>query len=72
MGAIASGGVRVMNVNVMSQISIPAEAVEAVAKREEMELMHVLRPPLSPKPGSPTGCRPSSPAAADRVWWGKR
>ena len=38
MGAIASGGVRVMNENVMSQINIPAEAVEAVARREEMEL----------------------------------
>ncbi len=38
MGAIASGGVRVMNENVMSQINIPAEAVEAVARREETEL----------------------------------
>lgn len=38
MGAIASGGVRVMKENVISQINIPAEAVEAVARREEMEL----------------------------------
>jgi putative phosphoribosyl transferase len=38
MGAIASGGVRVMNENVMTQINIPAEAVEAVARREEAEL----------------------------------
>jgi len=38
MGAIASGGVRVMNDSVMRQINIPASAVEAVAKREEAEL----------------------------------
>jgi putative phosphoribosyl transferase len=38
MGAIASGGVRVMNENVMSQINISTEAIEAVARREEMEL----------------------------------
>jgi predicted phosphoribosyltransferase len=38
MGAIASGGVRVMNDEVMRQIRIPESAVEAVARREEAEL----------------------------------
>ena len=38
MGAIASGGTRVMNEEVMRQIRIPASAVEAVAEREELEL----------------------------------
>lgn len=38
MGAIASGGVRVMNENVIRQINIPAGAVEVVTKKEEMEL----------------------------------
>jgi putative phosphoribosyl transferase len=55
MGAIASGGVRVMNDNVMRQINIPADTVEAVAKREERELMRREkayrdnRPPLDVK-----------------------
>lgn len=38
MGAIASGGVRVMNEDVMRQIRVTDAAVEAVAKREEQEL----------------------------------
>ena len=38
MGAIASGGVRVMNEDVMRQIRIPDSAVEAVTRREELEL----------------------------------
>jgi predicted phosphoribosyltransferase len=38
MGAIASGGVRVMNDDVMRQVRIPQSAVEAVARREEAEL----------------------------------
>ena len=38
MGAIASGGTRVMNEEVMRQIRIPASVVEAVAEREELEL----------------------------------
>ena len=38
MGAIASGGIRVMNEEVMRQIRIPDSAVEAVARREELEL----------------------------------
>lgn len=38
MGAIASGGIRVMNEEVMRQIRIPERAVEAVAEREALEL----------------------------------
>ena len=38
MGALASGGIRVMNEEVMRQIRIPDSAVEAVARREELEL----------------------------------
>ncbi len=38
MGAIASGGVRVMNDNVLRQVNIPEATVEVVARREELEL----------------------------------
>jgi len=38
MGAIASGGIRVMNDDVMRQIGISEKNVEAVAKREALEL----------------------------------
>jgi len=38
MGAIASGGIRVMNEDVLRQIVIPATAIEAVIRREEQEL----------------------------------
>jgi putative phosphoribosyl transferase len=38
MGAIASGGIRVMNEEVLRQIRIPERAVEAVAEREALEL----------------------------------
>lgn len=38
MGAIASGGVRVMNEQVMQHLPIPAEMIEAVAQREQAEL----------------------------------
>ena len=38
MGAIASGGIRIMNEEVMSQIRIPISAVEAVTRQEEQEL----------------------------------
>jgi putative phosphoribosyl transferase len=39
MGAIASGGVRVMNESVLRQISISEGAIEEVARREERELL---------------------------------
>jgi putative phosphoribosyl transferase len=39
MGAIASGGVRVMNNEVLRMIPVRPEAIEAVAKREQEELM---------------------------------
>jgi predicted phosphoribosyltransferase len=39
MGAIASGGVRVMNDEVLRQASISDSAIEAVTRREERELV---------------------------------
>jgi predicted phosphoribosyltransferase len=38
MGAIASGGVRVLNDDVVTGLGIPMSAIEAVAKREMVEL----------------------------------
>jgi len=39
MGAIASGGVRVMNEDVLRQISVSESSIEAVTRREERELL---------------------------------
>jgi predicted phosphoribosyltransferase len=38
MGALASGGVRVINEDVVRQLDIPAEVIEAVAETEQREL----------------------------------
>jgi len=38
MGAIASGGVRVLNDDVIHAYRIPPDAIDAVARREELEL----------------------------------
>jgi putative phosphoribosyl transferase len=38
MGAIATGGVRVLNQEVMNYIDLPDDVIEAVAKREQEEL----------------------------------
>jgi erythromycin esterase-like protein/predicted phosphoribosyltransferase len=38
MGAIASGGVRVLNADVMSELVLPDDVIEAVAAREQEEL----------------------------------
>ncbi|MFN8474113.1 MAG: phosphoribosyltransferase family protein [Anaerolineae bacterium] len=38
MGAIASGGVRVINTSVIDALNIPAGAIDAKAKEEEVEL----------------------------------
>jgi putative phosphoribosyl transferase len=38
MGAIASGGVRVLNRDVLDAIPVPQRAIDAVAEREEREL----------------------------------
>ncbi|HET7321138.1 MAG TPA: phosphoribosyltransferase [Longimicrobiaceae bacterium] len=38
MGAIASGGIRVLNPEVLQMIHVPEEAIDAVAEREEREL----------------------------------
>lgn len=39
MGAIASGGVRILNEEVIQRLNIPASAVEAVTREEEQELL---------------------------------
>jgi len=39
MGAIASGGIRVMNEDVLRQISVSENAIDAVIKRERRELV---------------------------------
>jgi putative phosphoribosyl transferase len=39
MGAIASGGVRVLNDDVLRHIPVPKSTIEAVAKREQAELV---------------------------------
>ena len=39
MGAIASGGVRVLNPDVINDLRLPDEAVDRVAAREEQELL---------------------------------
>lgn len=39
MGAIASGGVRVLNRSVIESLHIPPDSLEAVEKREALELM---------------------------------
>ncbi len=39
MGAIATGGVRVLNQEVLSYLLVPGEVIEAVAAREEQELL---------------------------------
>src|SRR5437763_15459913 len=39
MGAIATGGVRVLNAEVVATLHIPAATIEAVAAREEQELV---------------------------------
>src|SRR5688572_6304333 len=38
MGAIASGGVRVMNQSLLQQLHIPADLINAVANREAREI----------------------------------
>src|SRR5512142_2785917 len=38
MGAIASGGVRVMNDDVLGYIPVPQASIDAVARREQTEL----------------------------------
>ena len=38
MGAIASGGVRVLNEDVLAQLPMPARVIDAVAQREQTEL----------------------------------
>lgn len=38
MGAIASGGVRVLNRDVLAHVPIPQQAIDAVAAREQQEL----------------------------------
>ena len=55
MGAIASGGVRVLNETVLDRYAVPEALVEAVVRREERELARRERsyrgdrPPLDPR-----------------------
>jgi predicted phosphoribosyltransferase len=52
LGAIASGGVRVLNRDVVARLDLPPEAIEAAAAREQQEverrerLYRGIRPPL--------------------------
>src|SRR5205814_9649885 len=39
LGAIASGGTRVLNADVVSALEIPQHVIESVARREEAELL---------------------------------
>jgi predicted phosphoribosyltransferase len=50
MGAIASGGVRVLNDDVLRQIPVPKQTIEAVAAREQMELVRRERSYRGSKP----------------------
>ncbi len=38
MGAIASGGVRILNSDLLSHLHVPEETIEETARREELEL----------------------------------
>jgi putative phosphoribosyl transferase len=38
MGAIATGGVRVLNTGIVDALAIPAQAIDAIAREEEAEL----------------------------------
>ena len=38
MGAVASGGIRVLNYDVLNSLEIPSQTIEAVARRETLEL----------------------------------
>jgi len=58
MGAIASGGVRVMNRQALDMISIPDEAIEQVVQREERELQRRERQYRGDRP---------APAVAGRI-----
>jgi predicted phosphoribosyltransferase len=50
MGAIASGGVRVLNDDVLRHIPVPKQTIEAVAAREQMELVRRERSYRGSKP----------------------
>ena len=53
MGAIASGGVRVLNEDVVRWYRIPQEAIEAVARGEELELARRERAYRNGRPAVP-------------------
>lgn len=53
MGAIASGGVRVLNDDVVRWYRVPREAIEAVAQREERELARRERAYRNGRPAVP-------------------
>jgi putative phosphoribosyl transferase len=57
MGAIASGGVRVLNDDVFRHVNVPPSAIEAVARAEQMELERRERAYRGARPAIPVGDR---------------
>jgi predicted phosphoribosyltransferase len=57
MGAIASGGVRVLNDDVIRHVNVPPSAIEAVARAEQMELERRERAYRGARPAVPVGDR---------------
>jgi predicted phosphoribosyltransferase len=57
MGAIASGGVRVLNDEVVDRLAIPAEMIAAIAAREEHELERRARAYRDDRPPPQAGGR---------------
>jgi putative phosphoribosyl transferase len=53
MGAIASGGVRVLNDDLLRQLRVPASAIEAVARAEQAELERRERAYRGDRPAMP-------------------
>jgi putative phosphoribosyl transferase len=55
MGAIASGGIRVLNEEVVRWAAIPENVIEAVSQREQMELERREREYRQGRPATPLG-----------------
>ncbi len=53
MGAVASGGVRVLNDDVVSHLRIDSAAIEAVTRAERARLTDLLSDSGAPSPGPP-------------------
>jgi predicted phosphoribosyltransferase len=57
MGAISTGGVRVLNADVVASIAVPAADIDAVATREQAELQRRERTYRGDRPRIPIGGR---------------